>query len=95
MGNLYAELFQLCTFWHTVPVSYELKGVVKQGDSFLRISGMTEIWEGTYHGEVVALKVLQLPQNNDGVGERKDFNSNEDNSRTTKNKRVSVWHNFR
>ncbi|KAF9777371.1 kinase-like domain-containing protein [Thelephora terrestris] len=55
-GKHYIELSQLCTLWHTVPASYGLGGVVMQGDRAQRVSGMTEIWEGTYDGETVALK---------------------------------------
>ncbi|KAF9785451.1 kinase-like domain-containing protein [Thelephora terrestris] len=59
-GERYIELLQLCTLWHTVPTSYELPGVVKQGDRALHASMMTEIWEGMCGGKVVALKVLRL-----------------------------------
>ncbi|KAF9785448.1 kinase-like domain-containing protein [Thelephora terrestris] len=72
-GDRYIELLRLCTLWHTVPTSYELGDVMRQGDSALQVSGVTEIWEGLYDGEVVALKVLRLPQNNDeAAGERKE-----------------------
>ncbi|KAF9785469.1 kinase-like domain-containing protein [Thelephora terrestris] len=59
-GDSFIELSQLCTLWHTVPTTYELGGVVKQGDCALHAGGMTEIRKGVYDGEVVALKVLRL-----------------------------------
>ncbi|KAF9785465.1 kinase-like domain-containing protein [Thelephora terrestris] len=72
-GKHYIELSQLCTLWHTVPASYGLGGVVMQGDRAQRVSGMTEIWEGTYDGETVALKVLRLPPNKSEADARKDL----------------------
>lgn len=63
-GDHYLELLELCIRWHAVPVSYELGVVVKQGDHAQRISWVTEIWKGMHDGEVVALKVLRLSQDN-------------------------------
>ena len=43
-------------------MSYELRGVMKQGGQAQRVSPMTEIWKGMYDGGAVALKVLRLSQ---------------------------------
>ena len=43
-------------------MSYELRGVIKQGGQAQHVSPMTEIWKGMYDGGVVALKVLRLSQ---------------------------------
>ena len=61
-GNRYFELLRLCIRWHAVPVTYELGGVVKQGNHAQHTSWMTEIWKGVYDGETVALKGLRLSQ---------------------------------
>jgi len=49
----------LCGTHDTVPTSYELEGVMREGDYRLRISRVIEIWKGRYKDESVALKVLK------------------------------------
>ena len=66
-GKRYNELLELCTRWNAVPALYELEGVVRQGDQAKRVSQMTEIWKGTYDGEVVALKVLRLSRDDPDI----------------------------
>ncbi|KAF9779338.1 kinase-like domain-containing protein [Thelephora terrestris] len=61
-GERFTELLQLCTRWHAVPASYELGDVVKQGNRAQHVSRVTQIWKGMHYGEVVALKVFGLPQ---------------------------------
>ena len=45
-----------------LPTSYNLEGVVREGDRSKRISQVIEIWKGRYKDEVVALKVLKVPR---------------------------------
>lgn len=61
-GKTIIELRRLCGRYSTVPSSYKLESAVKDGDRAQRISKVTEIWKGRYNGEVVALKVLRVPQ---------------------------------
>ena len=56
------KLRELCGKYRTVPTSYRLVGVEKEGDRAQYISRTTEIWRGTYSGEVVALKILRVPR---------------------------------
>lgn len=70
-GELYEELVQLCSYWHTVPARYEPEGVVKQGNYAQHTSGLTAIWKGVYDDEVVALKVLSLPEDGGNVVARR------------------------
>ena len=56
------KLWKLCGRSRTIPTSYKLSGVKKQGDYPERISRVTEIWKGVYRDEVVALKVLIVPK---------------------------------
>jgi len=53
----------LCGKHHTVPKSYKLEGVIKEGEfpQHRHPTGVIEIWKGRYNGEVVALKVLRVP----------------------------------
>ena len=67
-GELYQELSELCRSWRAVPASYELWGVVKQGDRAQHVSLATEIWKGMYGGEEVALKVVGLSQGDGEIG---------------------------
>ena len=61
-GNATIELRKLCGNHRTVPTSYKLEGVVKEGEipKHQRRSGVTEIWKGLHNGDVVALKVLRV-----------------------------------
>jgi len=56
------ELLTMCDYYHTVPASYQLEGVTKEGDRPKSIFPDTEIWEGKYDGKVVVLKVLRGPR---------------------------------
>jgi len=56
------ELRKLCGKHRTIPTSYKLEGVNKEGEYAQRISKATEIWKGRYKDEVVALKILRLPR---------------------------------
>ena len=53
------ELRRLCGRYRTVPTSYRLEGVMKEGDRPQSVSQATEIWKGRYIDEVVAIKVLR------------------------------------
>jgi len=50
-----------CEVYRTVPTSYKLEDVVREGGHSQRISQETEIWKGRYKGEVVALRVPRVP----------------------------------
>ena len=52
----------LCGRHLTVPTTYTLKDVVKEGDRPQCISQVTEIWKGRYNDEAVALKILRVPR---------------------------------
>jgi len=52
----------LCHDYGTVPTSYKLEGVVREGDYCLHISQVIKIWKGRYGDEVVALKVFKVPR---------------------------------
>ena len=54
------ELQMWCETYRTVPASYKLEGVVREGDHSQRISQETEIWKGRYRDEVVALRVPRV-----------------------------------
>jgi len=56
------ELRGLCADHCTVPTSYQLEGVTKEGDCPQRICQETEIWKGGYNGEVAMLKVFRGPR---------------------------------
>ena len=56
------QLRSLCGRHLTVPTSYKLEDVVKEGDRPQCISQVTEIWKGRYNDEAVALKVLRVPR---------------------------------
>ena len=56
-----AELRELCCHHHTIPTSYKLEGIVREGEHSQHISEVIEIWKGRYQDEVVALKVLKVP----------------------------------
>jgi len=53
------ELRKLCGYYCTVPISYQLEGVTKEGSHPQHISRVADIWKGRYNGQVVALKVLR------------------------------------
>jgi len=54
------ELRTWCKVYRSVPTSYKLEGVVREGDHSQRISQEIEIWKGRYKDEVVALKVPRV-----------------------------------
>jgi len=55
-----AKLRRLCDRHRTIPTSYRVEGVVREGGYSQPISQVIEIWKGRYRGEVVALKVLKV-----------------------------------
>ena len=74
------ELLTICGHYRTVPASYQLEGVTKEGDCPKSIFQDTEIWKGRHNGEVVVLKVLKGPR----VDVRKTDNvSTSSNSQST------------
>ena len=54
------ELQRLCDLHHTLPTSYVLEGVTKEGDRPQYTSHATEIWKGRYRDEEVELKILKV-----------------------------------
>lgn len=56
------ELLKMCGYYCTVPASYQLEGITKEGDRPQSIFQDTEIWKGRYNGEVVVLKILRGPR---------------------------------
>ena len=63
------KLRKLCGRFRTIPTSYKLRGVKKQGDYPERVSRVTEIWKGVYRDEVVVLKVLMVPKDDPDMQE--------------------------
>ena len=55
-----AELRRLCGQRRTIPTSYKLEGIVREGDHSQHVSQAIEIWKGRYKDELVALKVLKI-----------------------------------
>ena len=55
-----AELCNLCFDHRTIPTSYKLEGVVKEGNHPHRVSQVIDTWKGRYEGGVVALKVFEV-----------------------------------
>ena len=60
MGERTAKLRQLCGHHCTIPTSYQLEGVMREGDHSKRISESIEIWKGRYKDELVRLKVFKV-----------------------------------
>jgi len=58
--NSTAELRMLCDQHGTIPTSYKLEGVVREGDNPQRTFRVVETWKGRYKDEVVALKILKV-----------------------------------
>lgn len=69
-GKSIIELRKLCGHHRTVPTSYELDGVTKEGEIPQRTTQVIEIWKGRYGGGLVALKVLRVLRE-EQVGETK------------------------
>jgi len=67
MGQSIIELRKLCGKHRTVPASYELEGVKKEGDRAQRVSKATEIWTGRYDDKMVAVKVLRVSQEDPSI----------------------------
>lgn len=63
-GKTVIELRKLCGEYRTVPTTYKLEGVEKEGGCAYTKSDITEIWKGIYRGEFVALKILRVSQDN-------------------------------
>lgn len=57
-----AHLRDLCGLYGTVPTSYKLEGIVKEGNTPQCTSEVTEVWKGRYNGKLVAIKVIVAPQ---------------------------------
>ena len=74
-GKSIIELRRLCGKHLTVPGSYRLEGVVKEGDRAQHISQIIDIWKGRYNDEVVALKVLRVPREDPQVGKIKSVST--------------------
>jgi hypothetical protein len=55
-----SELLSLTQGHAIVPTSYKLEGVVRVGDHVQRVSRVSEMWKGSYKGELVALKVTKV-----------------------------------
>jgi len=55
-----AELRRLCDHHHTIPTSYKLEGVGREGGHPQHTSQVIEIWKGRYKDKVVALKILKV-----------------------------------
>ena len=53
------KLRQLCVDFHTIPTSYKLEGVTREGDP-QRVSQGITVWKGRYKGEAVTLKVFEV-----------------------------------
>ena len=66
-----AELAKLCYHHSTIPTSYELKGVMREGDHSHRISKVINIWKGSYEGKAVELKVLDMSRHDPHILEFK------------------------
>ena len=54
------RLLWSCYSDRTIPTSYNLEGVVREGDHSQRISKMIELWKGRYNDKAVTLKVLKV-----------------------------------
>ena len=52
----------MCGYYCTVPASYQLEGVTKEGDHPQSIFPDTEVWKGRYDGKAVVLKILRGPR---------------------------------
>jgi len=61
-GKSVIELRRLCGKHRTVPKSYILEGAEREGECAQHKSKTADIWKGRYKGEVVALKILRVPQ---------------------------------
>ena len=56
------ELRQLCADLHTIPTSYKLEGVTREGDQPQRVSQVVDVWKGRYKNEAVTLMVFKVPR---------------------------------
>jgi len=65
-GKSIIELRKLCGKHRTVPTAYKLDGVEKEGEC-AQHNSKTQIWKGRYKGDVVALKILRLPQEDPSI----------------------------
>ena len=69
------ELRMWCEIYCTVPTSYKLEDVVREGDHPQHISQETEIWKGRHKDEVVALKVPRAPHEGFDTSELKSVST--------------------
>lgn len=60
MSDKATELMRLCADYNTIPTSYKLEGVVKEGDHPHRVAQVIDTWKGRYEGGMVALKVFKV-----------------------------------
>jgi hypothetical protein len=77
-GKAIIELRALCGKHRTVPTTYQLNGVVKEGSYPYRSSRVTEIWTGKYKGKEVAIKVLRVSRDNSDVQKAKSVSISRD-----------------
>ena len=92
-GPSIIKLRKLCGKHRTVPISYKLEGVEKEGDHPQNISKAktTEIWKGRYKGGEVALKVLKVPRDDPQIQRAKSVSGSCDLRRVAC-RRSDGWH---
>jgi len=69
---------KMCGYYCTVPASYELEGVTKEGDRPQSNFQDTEIWKGKYNGEAVVLKILRGPGVDSHMGKTNSVSTSSD-----------------
>ena len=74
-GEGVVELQAMCSYYCTVPASYQLEGVTKEGDHPQSTFQDTKIWKGRYNGEVVVLKILRVPRVDSRSGKTKSVST--------------------
>jgi len=84
-GPSIIKLRKLCGKHRTVPTSYKLEGVEKEGEYAQYISKFkpTETWKGRYKGEVVALKVLRVSRDHPSIQRTESVSGSRDLRRVT------------
>ena len=60
------KLQAICAYHATLPSSYIISGeITRVGDHSIALSGIADVWEGTYRGRGVSIKSLKVPLNDD------------------------------